>query len=57
MQLGQKDHSAAGPDGFQPTPGCHVEGVKAKYAFSRHSEPVRARVRFKPNGWVPPVRA
>ena len=43
VQLGQKGHSAAGPDGFQPTRGCHVEGVKAKYAFSRRSEPVRAR--------------
>ena len=43
VQLGQKGHSAAGPDGFQPTRGCHVEGVKAKYAFSRCSEPVRVR--------------
>ena len=43
MQLGQRDHSASRLDGFQPTRGCHVEGVKAKYAFSRRSEPVRAR--------------
>jgi len=55
MPLGQKGHSAAGPEGIQPTRGCHVEGVKAKYAFSRHSELVRARVHFKPNGWGPPV--
>ena len=57
VQLGQKGHGAAVPDGFQPMPGCHVEGVKAKYAFSQCSEPVCARVRFKPDGWVPPVRA
>ena len=57
VQLGQKGHSAAGPEGIQPAGGCHVEGVKAKYAFSRRSEPVRARVRFKPDGWVPPIRA
>ena len=55
VQLGQKGHSAAGPEGIQPARGCHVEGVKEKYAFSRRSETVRARVRFKPDGWGPPV--
>ena len=44
MQLGQKGHSAAGPEGIQPAQGGHVEGVFGKYASSRRSEPVRARV-------------
>ena len=43
MQLGQKGHSAAGPEGIQPAQGGHVEGVFGKYASSRRSEPVRAR--------------
>ena len=57
VQLGLFGHSAAGPEGIQPARGCHVEGVKVKYAFSHRSEMVRARVRFKPDGWIPPVRA
>ena len=43
VQLGQKGHSAAGPEGIQPVQGGHVEGVFGKYASSRRSEPVRAR--------------
>ena len=43
MQLGQKGHSAAGPEGIQPAQGGHVEGVFGKYASSRRSEPMRAR--------------
>ena len=37
MPLGQKGHSAAGPEGNQPARGRHVEGVNAKYAFSRRA--------------------
>ena len=55
VQLGQKGHSAAGPEGIQPAGGCHFEGVKAKYAFSRRSEMVHARLRLKPDGWGLPV--
>ena len=55
VQLGQKGHSAAVLDGFQPTPGCHVEGVKAKYAFSRRSEPVRARACLNRMGGAHPL--
>ena len=37
--------------------GRHVEGVKAEYAFGRRRIGARARARFKPDGWIPPVRA
>src|SRR4051812_41304454 len=56
VRLGQKGHSAAGPEGIQPAQGCHVEGVKAKYAFSRRSEPVRARARLNLTGGSHPSR-
>ena len=54
VQLGQKGHSAAGPEGIQPARGCHVEGVKAKYAFSRRSEPVRGRACLNLTGGAHP---
>ena len=37
--------------------GRHVEGVKAEYAFGRRRIGARARARFKPDGWIPPIRA
>ena len=44
--------------GGKPSPrGRHIEGVKVEYAFSRRRIGARARARFKPDGWIPPVRA
>ena len=54
MQLGQKGHSAAGPEGIQPTQGRHVEGVFEKYVSSRRSEPVRARACLNLTGGAHP---
>ena len=56
--LGQRGHGSSRPRGGKPSPrGRHVEGVKAEYAFSRRRIGARARARFKPDGWIPPVRA
>ena len=54
VQLGQKGHSAAGPEGIQPAQGGHVEGVFGKYASSRRSEPVRARACLNLTGGAHP---
>ena len=35
VPLGRKGHGAEEQKGIQPVRGRHVEGVKAKYAFSR----------------------
>ena len=58
VPLGQRGHSSSRPRGGKPSPrGRHIEGVKAEYAFSRRRIGARARARFKPDGWIPPVRA
>ena len=59
VPLGQRGHSSSRPrGGGKPSPrGRHIEGVKAEYAFSRRRIGARARARFKPDGWIPPVRA